>query len=648
MRIIDLDNLSEKEKNRVLNEQNEYLEQRKQESLNLQNRANEEFNNLTRYIDTRKTQIAPIKNVVSRFSNMGQSASTGIKRGLLNKITNITDRGKYIGKSLGANILQGTAGIPQAVITESANEMRKGKEKDANGILNQIGKAIVNNKANNIIDDTIRITKSDLETIKNKDKNLWEKLVGITTNHVSESSKAVTPGYSIFSALNQSAGKIAPQASNVALDLNNKISAPIKDLQQRIAEEGQNYDGVTRFLGEGASVIGNMAPSLAISAITKNPEMALGVMGLSAKGQSTNEAIDRGADLDEAVKIGDTKALVEIGTEKMTGGAKLFGGGTTAEEALRNQIKNKVGNRVLQSIANAGLDIAGEGLEETVSDIVDTAIDKGTTDRDASYSLKDWGKTQGITALTTLALNGLGIGGNAITQRINNIATAPINQTQNQPTAPINTLIQQQDNIVQNESIEQTQPSKIEEKVNNYIEGVKDNFTTNIDINSNVVQQNNRIPINYKAQTEATVFRRAKDIFNTLQKRVFKNGSTDIYVDNSDIKESIHHTLKDNTQKKLLNENLAVYSQLDKVIENATQISEDTENKGRNKFSDWKYYASNVNIDGNPYVVEFDTTMKDGQRHFRLERVYKINGADVATDSSNNMTPRFECNICSY
>lgn len=403
-------------------------------------------------------QIAPIKNVVSRFSNMGQSASTGIKRGLLNRITNVTNRSKYVGKNLGAGTLQGIAGIGQSALTESANEMRKGQEKDVNGIINQIGKAIVNNRANNIVDDTIRITKSDLETIKNKDKNLWEKLVGITTNHISESAKAVTPGYSIFSALNQVAGKITPQASNIALDVNQKISAPIKDLQQKVAEEGQNYDGVTRFLGEGANVVGNMAPSIVTSAITKNPEMALGVMGLSAKGQSTNEAMDKGADLDEAVKIGDTKALVEIGTEKMTGGAKLFGGGTTAEEALRNQIKNKVGNRVLQSIANAGLDIAGEGLEETVSDIVDTAIDKGTTDRDASYSLKDWGKTQGITALTTLALNGLGIGGNAISQKIQDIAnrpTAPIQQTQNQPTAPVNTLNQQQNQTVQNRNMEQ-------------------------------------------------------------------------------------------------------------------------------------------------------------------------------------------------
>ena len=400
-------------------------------------------------------KLAPVKNVVNRFLNAGESASEGIKQGTLNRITDVTNRGKYIGKNLEVGTLQGTAGIPQAILTESANEMRKGQEKDANGILNQIGKAIVNNRANNVIDDTIRITKSDLDTIKNKDKNLWKKLVGITTNHVSESAKMVTPGYSTFSALNQATGKIAPQASDIALDINQKISAPIKYLQQQLAEEGQNYDGVTRTLGEGANVIGNMAPSIATSAITKNPEMALGVMGLSAKGQSTKEALDKGANLDEAVKIGDTKGLVEVGTELATGGAKIFGGGTTAEQALRKQIKDKVGSKVLQAVANTGLDIAGEGLEETVSDIVDTAIDKGTTDPNASYSLKDWGKTQGITALTTLALNGLGIGGNAITQRINNIATAPIQQTQNQPTAPVNTLNQQQNQTVQNRNMEQ-------------------------------------------------------------------------------------------------------------------------------------------------------------------------------------------------
>lgn len=195
---------------------------------------------------------------------------------------------------------------------------------------------------------------------------------------------------------------------------------------------------------------------------------------------------------------------------------------------------------------------------------------------------------------------------------------------------------------------EQKTPNIINEKVNNYIENIRENFKTNINIDSKIIQENNTVPINYKIQNEVTIFKKAKNIFNNLQRKVFRNGDTDIYVDNADIKESIHHTLKDSTQKLLLDENLAVYSQLDKVIENAIQISEDLENKGRSKFSDWKYFVSNVNIDGNPYVVEFDTTMKDGQRHFRLERLYKIKEASVATDSANNLPPRFECNTCFY
>ena len=559
----------------------------------------------------------------------------------------IWDKVNYISKNAGAGAIQGTVGLGQAFLTDSANQIQKGRNANTNKLISNFANSLTNNKTNNMINNFVDATKQDIDTLKSN-KSLWEKVVNIVTNRVSSGAKSVTPGYDLLSASNQIVGKIAPNMDKELLKANEQISKPIEETQQQLAEEGQKYDGVTRFLGEGANVVGNMAPSITASAVTKNPEIALGVMGVSAKGQSTQEALNKGTSLDEAVKIGDTKGLVEVGTEKLTGGAKLFGGGTTAEEILRNQIKNKVGNKVLRSVANAGLDIAGEGLEETISDIVDTAIDRGSIDQNASYSLEDWGKTQGVTALTTLVLNGIGAGGNAISKRINNTSNLSQNQTQNEQPLPTQQITPQENKIAQNGNMEQIKPSKIEEKVNNYIESVKNDFKTNIDIDSKVVQQNNKIPINYKSQTEATVFKRAKDIFNTLQRKVFKNGNIDIYVDNSDIKESIHHTLKDNTQKKLINENLAVYSQLDKIIENARQISEDTENKGRDKYSDWKYYASNAKIDGNPYVVEFDTTMKDGQRHFRLERVYKLNGADVATDSSNNMTPRFECNTCFY
>ena len=210
--------------------------------------------------------------------------------------------------------------------------------------------------------------------------------------------------------------------------------------------------------------------------------------------------------------------------------------------------------------------------------------------------------------------------------------------------AKVETLGNNQENIKEKKS------TIIDKKVNEYIEQNRDNFNTNINIDTSVVQSKTApMPINYKKANETAVRKRAQEIFSELKRNNFKNNNEIIYVDNSDIKEGIHHTLKDNTQKSLLNENLSVYSQLDKIIENAKEISSDVEKKDRPKYSDWKYYASNVKINNKPFVVEFDTVIKDNQRHFRIERLYELNKkTDVATDSSSNLTPRFECNICFY
>jgi len=240
----------------------------------------------------------------------------------------------------------------------------------------------------------------------------------------------------------------------------------------------------------------------------------------------------------------------------------------------------------------------------------------------------------------------------SLQEQLNSInKSSIIEQTtnQNEENLLTNKQVNSQENkIAQNGNIEQVKTNIIDKKIKEYISQEKENFTTNINIDTKVVSNTDEVLINYKNTKEATVFKKAKTVFKSLGRNVFKNGNQDIYVDNSDIKESIHHTLKDNYQKSLLYENLAVYSKLGEVIESAVKISDSNEMKNRKQYSDWEYYVSKVNIDSKPYIVEFDTTMKDGNRHFRLERVYELNKADVTTDSSSNLTPRFECNICFY
>lgn len=191
------------------------------------------------------------------------------------------------------------------------------------------------------------------------------------------------------------------------------------------------------------------------------------------------------------------------------------------------------------------------------------------------------------------------------------------------------------------------QPNKIEQKVNEYIEQVKDKFETDINIDTSVVTSEDNAPVDYKTAKEVAIRGKAKELFSKIHRRVFKNNNEKIYVNNTDISKSINRTLKIPNQKELIYENLAVFSKLDKVIENAQEIAiAPIDNKGRTQYSDYRYYVSNVNIDGEPYVVEFDTRVQEGtsgkqERHFRIERVFELNKEEVSATGTDNSINQF-------
>ena len=203
---------------------------------------------------------------------------------------------------------------------------------------------------------------------------------------------------------------------------------------------------------------------------------------------------------------------------------------------------------------------------------------------------------------------------------INNIEQAELtqndilnNETTNYITDDVKSNPEQN---IEDNTIKET---KIEKKVKEYIEN--NDITPKINMTTTEVAD-----IKTKNIKQMEAYKKAKDLFSTLHKRKFKNKTEDIYVTNSDIKESVNKTYTYTDQRKLLKENLSIYSYLDTIIENGIEISTENELKGRKKYQDWKYYITPVKIDGKNYIVEFDTVKReDGQRHFRIERLYETN-----------------------
>ena len=161
----------------------------------------------------------------------------------------------------------------------------------------------------------------------------------------------------------------------------------------------------------------------------------------------------------------------------------------------------------------------------------------------------------------------------------------------------------------------------INSAIYDYVNSIKENFQTDINIETNKT----KIPIDYSTQSQMMIFNKAKEAFSKIGKNVFNNNGENIYVSNSDIKESIAKTVRNANQKKLLSEHIEVFQYLDKIIENGQIIARGSETKSRSQYKNWDYYATPITIDGQNYIVEFDTVLRDnGQKHFRLERIYLL------------------------
>ena len=340
-----------------------------------------------------------------------KETSTRAKNKKENKKTILDDIG-YTAKSLGTGIIGGLTGLAKAGTTEIQNELQKGSD-EKKSVLDNIKDIIgVTQKISNPLSTLPKTAIDNFISAKNtftdKDSTPFEKLINHVNNSVTSALDTALPFKGAIDETLQMIGSLNPDAKDKIKNIDEKISTPYNNLQKSISEESQKYNSITQMAGNVANVVGNMVPSIAASAITQNPSIGLTTMGISAKGQATQEALDKGADLDKAVKIGNTKGMIEIGTEMLSGGVNIFGKGALddiVEKGLISKVKNKVG----KVLAKEGYDFAGEVGEEVISDVLGTLIDKGTVDSNAKYTISDFGDTAITTILSTAVLKAIGI-----------------------------------------------------------------------------------------------------------------------------------------------------------------------------------------------------------------------------------------------
>lgn len=374
------------------------------------------------------------------LSTVARTVTGGVSSAKDKQGHNLIDNTNQLRKNLVSGTFSGVTSIPDSELYEVRNSLEKGEKKaeETTGVRDTLKSILGTGKdallssnpvtAQFVKDDDSKGVEGALKGLKNVSDISGGK------KGLYKSIEAFGEAYSDYKKAKGEEGKLSKKVEK----LQEKIDKPSEEYAQKVQEENQNYNKVTQVLGENFQTVGNMAPSIAMSAVTKNPSAGMWALYQGAKGSGTKEALQKGADLDTATAIGNAKGLLEVGTEQLSGGIKIKGKSVYGQGALDDVIENNVNRLVKNKAANwlvkqFGTAPLGEIAEETISDLVGSFIDKNTVDPNAKYNLKDWAHTAGMTYLSTLTLNLLGgsFGKSSYNQNLQSIAETQVADIQN-------------------------------------------------------------------------------------------------------------------------------------------------------------------------------------------------------------------------
>lgn len=492
-----------------------------------------------------------------------------------------------------------------------------------------------------------------------------KKINEVNKEGVSTADKIFTP--ITAGAKNSLRNLFMPTSGEYRLANGNIVNLPSQsDIK---AEKVLNsYDtGVGEFLGKTAYSIGQQLPSMAIGlatgglgtaagatsavANTARTAASLSSMFANVSRNTTNQKLMEGYAKEQANQYGLMSGAIETATEMMFGGlGKLMGTGAL-DRVVTDRLTRNIQNRVLRTLADAGISSVGEGVEEVVSDLLQPIAQQIALDDPRKYSeiMKDQNVLEDFLVGTISSLI-MSAPSTVVSFANNNQSNNQMNNANQVNFPPATNLQESIVNDAVNSRIDQNSINvpiinrnkninsyqNINEAMYEFANNIKDNFETNINIKTN----KSTVPVDYSTQSQTSIFNKAKSVFSKIGKNVFKNNGENIYVSNSDIKESIAKTVRNTNQKKLLAEHIEVFENLDKIIENGQVIARGSEMKGRSQYKNWDYYATPITINGENYIIEFDTVLRDNdQKHFRLERIYSL---DEATQKQVAPTGKIE------
>ena len=208
-----------------------------------------------------------------------------------------------------------------------------------------------------------------------------------------------------------------------ANELRDKLAGKNEEFNQRKEKSfiSSNLDKIGNKLDK-YSVFGEKTDSLInsggqlLAAIGSGPAGAF-VMGGSAAGSELENAYSKGATNGEAWVSAGITAASEILFEKLSGGIKF--GGSTLDDGAKKFLSDKITNKVASKISKFGLDMAGEGAEEVLTEITSNIGQKLTYEDEKTWK-EMLASEEALESYVDAFIGGAVMGGTFNAGRLNN------------------------------------------------------------------------------------------------------------------------------------------------------------------------------------------------------------------------------------
>ena len=240
------------------------------------------------------------------------------------------------------------------------------------------------NTARNLISIAVSNAKEQFNTQQAIDRAINQKEVNNPLDYVASLVQGLSSGANTgFQGLNQGINNLSllnPFQSNLERRADEERLKAMASLNENLSTpEYENVGGIAGLGQQLAPIIGGQAPQLLVGSVF-GPTAGLGTLFASAMGSSTGQALQEGAESDEALLYGLTSGAIETATEKMFDVVGVLGRGVVGD-AMSN-LAGKIfsgprGKALLRYLINA----LGEGAEEVVSEYLD-AFARGIYDED--------------------------------------------------------------------------------------------------------------------------------------------------------------------------------------------------------------------------------------------------------------------------